>query len=58
MEIRTDTKGSYSVFQKYSHYMNINVFQVIDETLVLMETYKACTEQTGCFKVSATSLPR
>lgn len=35
MEIRTDNKDSYFVFQKYSHYMNINVYQVIDETLVL-----------------------
>lgn len=35
MEIRTDNKDSDFVFQKYSHYMNINVFQVIDEIPVL-----------------------
>ena len=35
MEIRIDNLQPYFIFQKHSHYMNINIFQVVDETLVL-----------------------
>lgn len=35
MEIRIDNIVPYFVFLKHSHYMNINIFQVVDETLVL-----------------------
>lgn len=35
MEIRIDNTEPYFVFLKHSHYMNINIFQVVDETLVL-----------------------
>lgn len=35
MEIRFNNIEPYFVFLKHSHYMNINIFQVVYENLVL-----------------------
>lgn len=35
MKIRIDNIELYFEFQKHGHYMNIKIFQVVDETLVL-----------------------
>ena len=39
--------------------MNINIFQVVDETIVLDGNVQGiCTKQMACFKTSAESLAR
>lgn len=47
------------MIQKHSHYVNINIFQVVDETLGLDGNVPGIyAEKTGCFKINAESLAR